>query len=341
MVYKLPCCAGLHRTVLGLVERQRQSLAGAFTQKCDVAGNEVAEMPQSGRAGRGFLRKSNLGSLFEFRRQGWIRWLRPELPVLFGLKPVVADDGVFPQRLVVGEHRDVAPPVALVLFTELGKRSQSGVVVRDQLVDQSRLALGLGEEQVGQRAGGWLVADQPVPVLPGDHVVAEILEEVAVIGTGVPAVGALRAVGVEQGLVQGLGIAGHADGTVVEQVVEAETAGRFAVGAWCPIELHEGAFGEVDEQIFGIEGVEVAGVGPECGGGGFGHGAGGVEDRQFREAALLVRFEHLDTGLHGAPDAAVLLVDGFAVGDLVQVGAAQAFEDVGEVTVAFPGHAAA
>ena len=51
--------------------------------------------------------------------------------------------------------------------------------------------------------------------------------------------------------------AGDAHGVVVEQIVEPEAAADLAVGVGLLVELDEGAFGEVDQQVFGVEIVEV------------------------------------------------------------------------------------
>ena len=134
---------------------------------------------------------------------------------------------------------------------------------------------------------------------------------------------------------------GNAHGIVMQQIVQSEAAADLAVGRGLLIELDQGPLGELDQQVLGVQVIQVAGVGPEGGGGGLGDGLVGGEDGQLGEAALLVVRQHLDAGLHRAPDAAVLLVDGLAVGDLLQVRPAQALQHGVEIAAAFPGHAAA
>ena len=133
----------------------------------------IREVPQSRRAGGLVLGDGPLGFIPQFLRQWRIGRLGARLAALFRKPPVAASLRIFPQRLVVGEHCLVLPPVALVLLAELRQRSKRGVVVANQVVDQTRLALGLDEEKVRKRRSGFVVADQVIPTFGIDQMVRQ------------------------------------------------------------------------------------------------------------------------------------------------------------------------
>ncbi len=133
---------------------------------------------------------------------------------------------------------------------------------------------------------------------------------------------------------------GNPDGIVMKQIVKSEAPADLAIGLGLPIKLDQGPLGEINQQVLGIQVVQIASVGPERSRR-RGHGLVGGEDGQLGEAALLVVREHLDAGLHGAPEASVLFVDGFPVGDLFQVRPAQPPQHGMKVAAALAGHATA
>ena len=78
-----------------------------------------------------------------------------------------------------------SPSTGPILGHDLDGRGE----VSGQLEGHAGRDLGLQEGQVGQ--DGF----QPLPVLGGDEVIAQVLEVVPVIGAAVPAPGTLRAIG--------------------------------------------------------------------------------------------------------------------------------------------------
>ena len=136
-----------------------------------------------------------------------------------------------------------------VVFPKLRQNRKREIVIPDQPVDQSRLAPGLNKEQGGQRTGSVRIADQVLPVLQFEQVMADVLKIIPIVWSGMPAAGTFLPIRIEDGLVQRLDIAGNTHGVVMQQVVQGESPLDFAVSPGLLLKLDERALEEVDEEF--------------------------------------------------------------------------------------------
>ena len=148
-------------------------------QRHEIPRHEVGEMAEPCGSRGAVLGERILGFVPQFLRQWRIGRLRARLAAFFRKPPVAANNRILAQRPVVGDHGRIAFGEALVLFAELGQRRQCGVVVLDEIMHQTRLALGLDEQQVGERAGGGLVADEVIPAFRGDQMAGQEAQRIA------------------------------------------------------------------------------------------------------------------------------------------------------------------